>query len=212
MTSSSRAAMTSTAIENAAIDLAVTHGYARVTVDMICEVAGVSQRTFFNHFPTKEDALLGLNMPQVDQRAARRFVATDGPLLLDAINLIDHTSTGSAVPRLTERLQVISTSPTLLARQMERIGAIEVELREIIDLRLERQHPELADYEREDRAALLSGILAGIMRFIASMDARGEVETTQLVRRARTALAGIVTDSIAPTESPLPTAAVSKES
>ena len=76
--SSSRAAATKTAIEDAALDLALERGYEQVTVDMICEQVGVTQRTFFNHFPTKDDALLGRDLPQIDERAARQFIIARG--------------------------------------------------------------------------------------------------------------------------------------
>jgi len=42
---------------NAAMSLFGEHGYAATTVDDIAERAGVSARTFFRHFPDKEEAL-----------------------------------------------------------------------------------------------------------------------------------------------------------
>jgi AcrR family transcriptional regulator len=45
------------ALQAAAIALVGSRGLARVTVDDIAEAAGVSRRTFFNHFPTKAAAL-----------------------------------------------------------------------------------------------------------------------------------------------------------
>ncbi|MDN6246172.1 MAG: TetR/AcrR family transcriptional regulator, partial [Corynebacterium casei] len=41
---SPRAEATKTAIEAAALDLALERGYEQVTVDMICEQVGVTQR------------------------------------------------------------------------------------------------------------------------------------------------------------------------
>lgn len=191
-----RGAATTAAIENAALDLALARGYEHVTVDLICEAAGISQRTFFNHFPTKDDALLGRDMPQVDERAARRFVIADGPLLLDAITLINHPSNKTVSPRLADRLEVISMSPSLLARQMERVSAIEEELRDIIALRLEHQHPDTGEDERTDEATMVTQLLAGIMRFIVSTDARGESDLSDLVARARAALTRVLHDSV----------------
>lgn len=46
------------ALADAAIKLSVERGFENVTVEDIAVRAGVSQRTFFNYFPSKEDAVL----------------------------------------------------------------------------------------------------------------------------------------------------------
>ncbi|WP_326686617.1 MULTISPECIES: TetR family transcriptional regulator [unclassified Streptomyces] len=48
---------TRTALRGAAVRLYLEHGPAAVTVHDICEAAGVSPRTFFNYFDTKDDAV-----------------------------------------------------------------------------------------------------------------------------------------------------------
>lgn len=45
-------------IHAAILRLAALHGFEQVTVDMISAEAGVSRRTFFNYFPSKEAALV----------------------------------------------------------------------------------------------------------------------------------------------------------
>lgn len=47
------------AVEQAAVRLALDLGPDRVTVAEICEVAGISRSSFFNHFPTRESAIFG---------------------------------------------------------------------------------------------------------------------------------------------------------
>ncbi len=56
------------AMHRAAVELLGEHGAAHVTVEMIAERAGVSTRTFFNYWPSKESAMLGLS-PDRDHRA-----------------------------------------------------------------------------------------------------------------------------------------------
>ncbi len=46
-----------TRLIDSSLALFVEHGYAEVTVDDIAERAGVSARTFFRHFPDKEEVL-----------------------------------------------------------------------------------------------------------------------------------------------------------
>jgi AcrR family transcriptional regulator len=50
---------TENAIEEAAVALALRVGPAAATVEAICRDAGVSRSTFFNYFPSKEQAIFG---------------------------------------------------------------------------------------------------------------------------------------------------------
>lgn len=161
------------AIEQAAVDLALEHGYEDVTVDMICRVAGVSQRTFFNHFKTKDAALLGAEAPSIDERAAREFIVSDGPLLAEATRLvrIEPGDIPADPARIARRLHAIAGHPVLMARQMERLSAIEGELRQIIELRLRQQAQRVGADEAEfaelpEQAEIITHLLAGVMRYI----------------------------------------------
>jgi AcrR family transcriptional regulator len=68
---------TQRALQNAAIALVGRHGLAEVTVDEISAAAGVSRRTFFNHFPTKAAALFDPD-PSDAERLARLLAAASG--------------------------------------------------------------------------------------------------------------------------------------
>ncbi|NJC21737.1 AcrR family transcriptional regulator [Arthrobacter pigmenti] len=50
---------TRSAICTTARRLTAERGLAGFTVEELCELVGVSRRTFFNYFPSKEDAILG---------------------------------------------------------------------------------------------------------------------------------------------------------
>ncbi|MFC7580087.1 TetR family transcriptional regulator [Schaalia naturae] len=199
MTQAKGRGATAAAVERAAMDLVVEHGYDQVTVDMIAQAAGISQRTFFNYFPTKDDALLGREMPRVDERAARRFILSDGPLLLDALSLVSLPHASAGAPTVDDRIRIAALSPSLMAKQMERMGAIESELREVIGLRLEHEHPEVPPEGREDEAMMVTHLLAGVVRFagFATRDSSGTMP--ELIERTRATLARVIADS-APAE------------
>ncbi|MBO1901914.1 TetR family transcriptional regulator [Leucobacter weissii] len=196
--SGTRGAATAAAIEDAALDLVLDRGYERVTVDLICEVAGVSQRTFFNHFPTKDDALLGRDVPDIDEPAARRFIVGTGPMLQDALSLVAPPAEGASISRLADRMKAISSVPSLLAGHLARIAAVDDEVRELVDLRLRRQKPEMDERRRLEEAEMLTSLLGAVMRWIAVASSRDDSDTVgfaDLVRRARLVLDEVVRDS-----------------
>ncbi|HBR90290.1 TetR family transcriptional regulator [Leucobacter triazinivorans] len=106
------------AIHDAAADLLLEHGWTATTVDMIAAQAGVSSRTFFNYFPSKEDAALGLRPLHVPAPASESFFDGDGDLFERAVRLT-MAVIRTAVPDdgLGERRsELIRTLPELRAR------------------------------------------------------------------------------------------------
>jgi AcrR family transcriptional regulator len=74
-------AQTRAAIHEAAYRLVDEHGLEGTTIDQICQEADVSSRTFFNYFPSKTAAALGLPNEPVTEEAANRFRAATGSLV-----------------------------------------------------------------------------------------------------------------------------------
>lgn len=66
--------LTRTALHRAALELADELGLEAVTVEAIAERAEVSARTFFNYYPSKDDALVGYD-PTVADRLRATLVA-----------------------------------------------------------------------------------------------------------------------------------------
>jgi len=165
----SRQAVTSRTIEQNAVDLVLEHGLDHVTVDMICHASGISQRTFFNYFPTKNAAILGSAEPRLDEAAVRRFLASDNDNLLGDLLplLIGLAPIDSENPALAAaRMRIISSTPALLHTEMERLFALQADMQEILALRLRRTAAQ--DETEEDireQALLISHLVAGILRF-----------------------------------------------
>lgn len=80
-------------IRRAALDLATERGSTTVSVQDISAAAGVSPRTFFNHFRTKDEALVP-DLPDFTDEQRRTFLeATDIDLLTALERLLaDHVA------------------------------------------------------------------------------------------------------------------------
>lgn len=63
---------THAAIHEAALTLVLEKGLKTTTTDEIAEAAGVSPRTLFNYFASKEDAVLGLRAPVITDEIVQR--------------------------------------------------------------------------------------------------------------------------------------------
>jgi AcrR family transcriptional regulator len=167
---------TARSIEGSAVALVLEHGLEGVTVDMICEAAGVSQRTFFNYFKTKDAAILGAQPPALDERRVREFLASDSPdLLPDVMGLLMSLAPagGFDFELVSARMQIVTKSPVLMQKEMSRLLAVRDELEEILFLRMRRSAaPDESPENTRDQAALITHLMAGILRF--SVERRGE--------------------------------------
>ena len=105
----------------AAINLFTAHGYAATTVDDIAQRAGVSPRTFFRHFPDKEEVLFADDddlLPLV----TNAITAAQEPV--KAQDLMSEVLGSLAAimepvrPRLRERQRVIDHDLALTGREL----------------------------------------------------------------------------------------------
>ena len=72
-------------LAEAAADLFIRNGYATTTVDDIARVAGVGRRTFFRHYPTKEDVFLQSALAEIaDFAETLHGVPDTGDVVADA--------------------------------------------------------------------------------------------------------------------------------
>lgn len=67
------------ALELATIELTEQNGFDNVTIAQITERAGVSQRTFFNYFDEKADALIGMSPERWQDTVQKTFPRAPSP-------------------------------------------------------------------------------------------------------------------------------------
>ncbi|PYY58949.1 TetR family transcriptional regulator [Curtobacterium sp. MCSS17_011] len=153
------------AIQQAALRIAIEDGLGAVTVDEISRRADVSPRTFFNYFPSKEQAILGDDPQLPDDAALQAFVdgGPSGDLLADIGALLVHSTRELIEERglIEERQQVLRANPELFSRRMASMKEFQAELQTAVTRRLEQADPELAaDAEALRRRAGLAAIVA----------------------------------------------------
>jgi len=97
-------------------------GLDAVTIDDICHEAGVSRRTFFNYFETKEDAVLDLPGHSFDPDSAATFCGggPTGDLSQDVRALVHDLleKTSDRFDEFRTLMPIIHAEPRLLARQV----------------------------------------------------------------------------------------------
>ena len=114
-----------TAIHEAAASLAQERGLEQATVEVIAESAGVSPRTFFNYFPSKEDAVLGLREPVLDPGEAAKLTGAEDLLGQVTLLLVAVARSATGEGHTARRRRLLTRHPHLFARQMEYMAKAE---------------------------------------------------------------------------------------
>jgi AcrR family transcriptional regulator len=143
-------------IADQAMRLFVERGFDRVTVAEIAEAAGVSQKTVFNYFPTKED----LFFDEVPEREAAIVGAirdrAPGESVLAALRrlqLVECRRLSS--PSFATFARIIEESPALQAKELE----VMAHFAQVVSAAIES---ELGVDERDARIA--AGLLVSVHR------------------------------------------------
>jgi len=119
---------TRSALHLAALQLVAERGLDDVSIDDIAERADVSPRTFFNYFPSKVDAVVGLD-PATPQRQAVAFLSRPaGESPVEAMRAVarEQAAEMSGDTELWPlRLTVIDAHPAVLGRLAAAFGESE---------------------------------------------------------------------------------------
>jgi AcrR family transcriptional regulator len=159
-------AETRRALSSAALRLARELGPDRVTIEAIAEAAGVSPRTFFNYFASKDDAIVGV-APVEASELVRDLV--EQPADISPIAALRNMAV-AAVARLEEnadelwqRHQLTQDHPWLAARRVAAFAEVERRLAEEIARRTGR------DIERDPYPTLVVTAASGALKSAVSV-------------------------------------------
>ncbi|HVD03625.1 MAG TPA: TetR family transcriptional regulator [Candidatus Dormibacteraeota bacterium] len=150
-------------LRSAALRLVAEHGLNQVTVEEIADAADVSIRTFFNHFHSKEDVIVGLD-PELVEHLAEELGArpADEPPLV-ALRAVLGELTAQMMERSEEwslRMEVLRRYPSLIPRAFAAFATYERALAEVIGMRTN------TDPDRDLYPALATAVAFGVFRVV----------------------------------------------
>lgn len=103
-------------IHSAALKIAEAEGLTATTIDRITHDANISRRTFFNYFPTKEAAILGVRTATVSESVLEQFNASKADKFTRVVILLAevYRSTRAEPTAIKRRKDIFSKYPQLI--------------------------------------------------------------------------------------------------
>ncbi|WP_368498832.1 TetR family transcriptional regulator [Herbiconiux sp. A18JL235] len=161
-------------IQLAVLRLTAENGLDQVTIDEISRDAGVSPRTFFNYFPTKEASLAGDAPFSLTADAIAAFVEAGpgGDPLGEMLELmaVQAQEDGGIDPELHSlRHRVMNDHPQIFALRIDRMRAFEASIAETVERRLRRDaekqgNEPVPDTEFAEKARMVGLVTMAVAR------------------------------------------------
>lgn len=114
-------------LQNAALELFATQGYEDTTVAHIAERAGLTERSYFNHFATKRDVLFGPGTAVHEQIVTREISGSAlGPLdsVVRGLQVAADEVLEELRPQSIRRRALIDATPELQERDQDKSAAL----------------------------------------------------------------------------------------
>lgn len=153
-----------TELTSVAQDLFLEHGYEATTVDQIASAAGMSKRTFFRYFPSKDDLVIGKYdlfgdrmADALDDRPTNESVWTSLRRVFDIT--LDYVRDDHQRARNDAMERIVQTTPQLTARYLEKMQRLQGLLTGRVAERL-----GLADKPDDPRPAAIVGAAFACMQ------------------------------------------------
>lgn len=117
------------ALSEAARRLVLEHGLDAVTVEAIASDAGVSTRTFFNYFPTKDDAIVGFEPSAIAEHVQllRDRPADESPAAALAAVFFTHAGANAdgLLQQWEQHNELVRRHPALFPRYLASMAEVE---------------------------------------------------------------------------------------
>ncbi|MHB9857076.1 TetR family transcriptional regulator [Streptomyces sp. YIM S03343] len=185
-------------IHVAALRLAQEHGFDKVTVDMISAAAGVSPRTFFNYFPSKEEAVLAAPPAELPPALAEEFAALGDAhpreVLTDLTRLLVRNLAENAPVReeMHATFALTRDHPPLLAVMLARFDGFQQSVAEAVARRLGQE--STGEIPTLIAALALTAVRTGLERWAGDEDpGDGEDSPVPYVERSAELLRTLLT-------------------
>jgi len=147
------------AIYEAAYAFARDEGLGAATVEAVVARAGVSRRTFFNYFPTKEDAILGTRLPWLDQAVVDRLATAQEDELTRTVHaFVAVLRTALTEETAVRRREIATQHPSLRGRLGQLITTVEELVREAMRAAAQRRE-DAGDPASQQVLLMLSGVI-----------------------------------------------------
>ncbi|NYG98503.1 TetR/AcrR family transcriptional regulator [Schumannella luteola] len=157
---------------------AADRGLAGFTIEELCAEVGVSRRTFFNYFASKENAVIGIPLKSDDSDLDDEFLAGTGPLVDDllerAVRRWERLEiSGDEVPDL---IRVLEHEPRLVTHVVGLVEESDRDDIELVERRLSIRHdpdraPDLAATTTSPddvRAVTAVHLVGGLVRAVGA--------------------------------------------
>lgn len=150
------------ALRKAALGLSAERGLQKVTVEDIADAADVSIRTFYDYFPSKEDAIIGFDASRVEHLRLALLDRPDEESPLDSLRFVLHQLHVESREEWPLRMRVIKTNPSLLPKMFASFAVFERAMIEAIAQRTQTD-PAVDLYP-----ALVTAVATGAFRAVIS--------------------------------------------
>jgi AcrR family transcriptional regulator len=145
-------------LRSAALQLSADRGLSKVTVEDIAEAADVSVRTFYDHFATKEDAIVGFDASRVDQLRETLRERPEDEAPLESLRSVLRELLVESSEEWPLRMEVIRANPDLLPRMFSSFAVSEKAMIEVIASRTG------TDPEHDLYPILITAVATGALR------------------------------------------------